>query len=122
MKSVLVFAIRLYQRYLSPHKGFCCAHAYVHGGSSCSQAVIDILNEQGVYGSYHSIRQRFQDCKQAYLSVKRKKSKKRSKSSQNKASKRNRDNDACDCVPLECLPSPSTKSEACDCLPCGFGS
>ena len=31
--------IALYQRWLSPHKGFCCAHAALYGGQSCSAAI-----------------------------------------------------------------------------------
>ncbi len=36
MRYLLLLAIRIYQRYLSPHKGFCCAYRAHTGRASCS--------------------------------------------------------------------------------------
>jgi putative component of membrane protein insertase Oxa1/YidC/SpoIIIJ protein YidD len=45
LRACVIFLIGLYQRYLSPCKGFRCAHAAWHGGPSCS-----ITNDvKGIY-------------------------------------------------------------------------
>lgn len=67
MKIIAIAAIKGYQKWLSPHKGFRCAHAALNGGTSCSSAVIEIL-ESFPYREWNSeIRQRFHDCKSASL-------------------------------------------------------
>ncbi|GBF05078.1 hypothetical protein DAERI_030244 [Deinococcus aerius] len=58
--------IRLYQRSLSPHKGFRCAHAALHGGESCSAAVARIVQEDGLRGGRARILARFRECRAAY--------------------------------------------------------
>lgn len=58
--------IALYQRWLSPHKGFRCAHAAVFGGESCSAAVARTIRERGLWGSGTAIAARFAACRQAY--------------------------------------------------------
>ncbi|GAA5501600.1 hypothetical protein Dxin01_01336 [Deinococcus xinjiangensis] len=61
--------IRFYQRHLSRHKGFCCAHAALHGGESCSAAVARIVREAGVLAGRSRIAQRFADCRAAYATL-----------------------------------------------------
>lgn len=38
--------ITLYQRWLSPHKGFRCAHAALYGGLFCSGAIARIIEQR----------------------------------------------------------------------------
>lgn len=59
-------AIRFYQRWLSPHKGFRCAHAALHGGPSCSAAVADLLAQYGLAAARPHIAARFGECRQAH--------------------------------------------------------
>jgi putative component of membrane protein insertase Oxa1/YidC/SpoIIIJ protein YidD len=59
-------SIDLYQRWLSPLKGFRCAHAALFGGESCSAAVRRLVSEQGLLGGRGDIAARFQTCRQAY--------------------------------------------------------
>lgn len=59
-------AIGFYQRWLSPLKGFRCAHAALYGGESCSAAVARVIAEQGLTGSASAIRARFQACRSAF--------------------------------------------------------
>jgi putative component of membrane protein insertase Oxa1/YidC/SpoIIIJ protein YidD len=40
--------VRAYQRHLSPHKGWRCAHGALHGDTTCSAAVRDVLARKGV--------------------------------------------------------------------------
>lgn len=54
-----------YQRWLSPYKGFRCAHAVLHGGTSCSQAVADIVAVHGLYHGRALIRTRMHACRAA---------------------------------------------------------
>ncbi|WP_146396740.1 membrane protein insertion efficiency factor YidD [Pseudobythopirellula maris] len=64
-----VSLITFYQRRISPHKGFSCAHRLVHGGASCSEAVADIVRDQGVLSGWAIIRRRFAACKAAAVEL-----------------------------------------------------
>jgi putative component of membrane protein insertase Oxa1/YidC/SpoIIIJ protein YidD len=65
LRQTLAGSIGLYQKYLSPHKGFSCAYRVQYRGSSCSQYCKEMILERGPIGAISPIRQRFQDCKQA---------------------------------------------------------
>lgn len=58
--------IELYQRYISPYKGYRCAHAVYHGDVSCSGAIKQSIATHGVIGTLPIVRWRFQDCRQAF--------------------------------------------------------
>jgi putative component of membrane protein insertase Oxa1/YidC/SpoIIIJ protein YidD len=58
-------AIRGYQRYLSPYKGFCCAHRALHGGPGCSEAVRRIIEARGIFHCWSQVRERFAQCREA---------------------------------------------------------
>lgn len=57
--------IRTYQRHLSPHKGFACAHRVASGGLSCSEAVRTIVADRGVVRGTWPTLARFYACYQA---------------------------------------------------------
>lgn len=61
--------IRLYQRHLSPRKGFRCAHAALHGGESCSAAVARIVREEGLSRGRARIAARFGACRAAHNAI-----------------------------------------------------
>jgi putative component of membrane protein insertase Oxa1/YidC/SpoIIIJ protein YidD len=63
--SLAISAITGYQRYLSPHKGFRCAHRALHQGESCSQYVKREVQEEGLMAALRSSRVRFAECKEA---------------------------------------------------------
>jgi putative component of membrane protein insertase Oxa1/YidC/SpoIIIJ protein YidD len=65
LRQTLAGTIGLYQKYLSPHKGFSCAYRIQSRGSSCSQYCKEMILERGPIGAISPVRQRFQDCKQA---------------------------------------------------------
>jgi putative component of membrane protein insertase Oxa1/YidC/SpoIIIJ protein YidD len=69
MRAIVVFLIGLYQRYLSPYKGYRCAHAVCHQGLSCSAAVKDIVATHGVLRGLPLVRQRFAECSNAALAL-----------------------------------------------------
>lgn len=59
------FGIGVYQRWISPRKGFCCAHRVLHTGDSCSEAVKKIIGACGIAAGMPRIRQRFIECREA---------------------------------------------------------
>ena len=66
MKAIAITLINIYRAYISPFKGFRCAHGALHQGDSCSLAVKKIIEAHGVWGGYRQIRQSFDECRFAY--------------------------------------------------------
>jgi exo-beta-1,3-glucanase (GH17 family)/putative component of membrane protein insertase Oxa1/YidC/SpoIIIJ protein YidD len=62
VKAIAILLIELYQRFLSPYKGYRCAHAAYHRGPSCSAAVKEILCRHGVLVGLPLVRRRFVEC------------------------------------------------------------
>ena len=62
-------AISGYQRYLSPYKGFCCAHRALHGELTCSEAVKRLIQAHGVVAAWPHVRERFAQCRAAALEL-----------------------------------------------------
>jgi putative component of membrane protein insertase Oxa1/YidC/SpoIIIJ protein YidD len=56
------FLITAYQRHISPHKGFRCAHRAAHGGLSCSAYAKHVLLRRGVVAAISRMRSRFAAC------------------------------------------------------------
>ena len=69
MRTIVIFLIGLYQRLISPYKGFRCAHAVYHHGPSCSAAVQGIVREHGVFAGLPLVRLRFAQCREAFLQL-----------------------------------------------------
>jgi putative component of membrane protein insertase Oxa1/YidC/SpoIIIJ protein YidD len=64
-RQVSVAAIAGYQKHISPHKGFSCAHRVLYGGESCSQYIKRIIATKGLKAAFVMSRDRFQACKKA---------------------------------------------------------
>jgi putative component of membrane protein insertase Oxa1/YidC/SpoIIIJ protein YidD len=64
-----LWSIQFYQRFISPYKGFRCAHATLHRGDSCSQAVKKIIIEHGIGHSRALIKARFAECRAAAMQL-----------------------------------------------------
>ncbi len=62
-------AITLYQRYVSPHKGFSCPHRILHGGQSCSGYVKVLILSSGVRAVLPDIRAHFDQCREVRISL-----------------------------------------------------
>jgi putative component of membrane protein insertase Oxa1/YidC/SpoIIIJ protein YidD len=69
MRNLIIALIVFYQRFISPRKGFSCAHRRLHSGLSCSHAIRQIIEQHGVMAGYPLIRLRFSECRQAYLAL-----------------------------------------------------
>lgn len=65
VSALVVASISLYQRYLSPIKGFSCAHRLLHKDESCSAYIKRTLQEQDLMTAISMSRQRFHDCYRA---------------------------------------------------------
>jgi putative component of membrane protein insertase Oxa1/YidC/SpoIIIJ protein YidD len=71
MSTVAVAGIDFYRRYLSPLKGFKCAHHFVHRNGSCSTFGRDVYGKHRFLEATRLLRARFAECKQASLRLKR---------------------------------------------------
>ena len=64
-KPVVLMGISGYQRFISPYKGWHCAHAVLHGGASCSAYGKEAVSRHGVLRGGLLLWKRFGDCQQA---------------------------------------------------------
>lgn len=80
-------AIGMYQRYISPHKGFCCAYRAHTGRRSCSAYALGIVDKVGAWALLKALPRQFARCKTAALAI---------ALSQIEDEKRNRWAEACD--------------------------
>ncbi|MBN3877117.1 MULTISPECIES: membrane protein insertion efficiency factor YidD [unclassified Nostoc] len=64
-RQVGTAAITGYQKHISPHKGFACAHRILYGGESCSQYIKRVVAKEGLKVAFVNSRERFQACKEA---------------------------------------------------------
>lgn len=69
MRAVAVLAIDGYQRFMSPYKGFRCAHDVLHGQGGCSGYARRAILKHGVVEGLSLLRQRFAACKAAALTL-----------------------------------------------------
>lgn len=94
MRHFLALFIAIYRRFISPKKGFSCAHNHVHGQGSCSDWALDILKDKGAHGLFVELPVRIQQCNAASELLKN--SKKNETENNNERSKI----DKC-CIPAE---------------------
>ena len=62
MKALALWAIRLYQRTISPRKGFCCAYRAHTGHASCSALGYRAIRRFGVLDGMTVLRSRLYKC------------------------------------------------------------
>ena len=62
-------AIGLYQRYVSPHKGFCCAYRVQTGRRSCSAYGKTIASRLGFLALIEALPRRFARCKASFVAL-----------------------------------------------------
>ncbi len=77
VSHVAIEAIRLYQRWVSPRKGFCCAHNTLHGQGSCSGFGVKVLQVNGFATALTLMRLRIRQCYLANLVLEEDRRKKR---------------------------------------------
>jgi putative component of membrane protein insertase Oxa1/YidC/SpoIIIJ protein YidD len=69
MSAMALSAIRGYQRYLSPRKGYACAYRLRHGGTGCSGYAKAAIADHGVICALPLARARFRACRAAALTM-----------------------------------------------------
>jgi uncharacterized protein len=62
LRALALWAIRVYQRWVSPHKGFACAHRVHQGGASCSAVGLRLIRRHGLRRGLPLLRQRLGRC------------------------------------------------------------
>lgn len=70
LRLVTITVIVFYQRYLSPRKGYSCAHRRLRGGDSCSEYVKKTLGDKSLFETTLLTRRRFRECNAAYIYLK----------------------------------------------------
>ena len=69
MRTAVASSIGVYQRYLSPRKGFTCAHNHLHGRGSCSQFGRRVVLKYGVLRFFRLLLLRFTACRDAAITL-----------------------------------------------------
>jgi len=66
LRSLAIFSITGYQKYISPYKRFSCASRILYGGESCSQYIKNVIAKHTLVTAIQLSRQRFKACRDAY--------------------------------------------------------
>ena len=122
--NLVDFAIRDYQRYISPHKGFSCAHRKLYGEASCSGYFRESVANEGLSKSLQLFPDRLAECKKAYFILQSQKF-----GSKEKDSEKNKSGYDCGSAinPSNCCDTNSCDTNgdgicsAADCNGCDFG-
>ena len=69
-RKISVYTITQYQKHISPHKGFVCAHRRLYGGESCSEHIKQTIIKEGLGHILAKSKLRFASCKQANFILK----------------------------------------------------
>jgi putative component of membrane protein insertase Oxa1/YidC/SpoIIIJ protein YidD len=69
MKRLALAAIRGYQRWISPHKGFCCALRAATGGGSCSAYGYLVIERFGLRRGLGLLQRRLELCGHVHRSA-----------------------------------------------------
>lgn len=62
MQLLVLWAIRIYQRFISSHKGFCCAYRAHTGRASCSSLGYRVVRRYGAVNGLAVLRKRLYLC------------------------------------------------------------
>ena len=60
---LVLAAIAVYQRRISPHKGYGCAYRLKHGGSGCSGVGRRLIRRYGLLKGWRVLQKRFERCR-----------------------------------------------------------
>jgi len=71
MKNILIInGIELYQNYISPHKGYCCAYKHYTNKNSCSEFTKKCFMKYNTLKAFNFFIAHLQKCKRIYLANK----------------------------------------------------
>lgn len=63
LTKIALFSIRLYQKFISQHKGFSCAYRLATHETSCSGYGAKVIKRWGIFTGYKLLNRRFYDCR-----------------------------------------------------------
>ena len=69
MRILALVAIAIYKKYISPFKGFRCAHSVLNGGNSCSTEIYKIISEHGLFKGVPLAKNQLNKCSTAYIKL-----------------------------------------------------
>ena len=118
-----VAAIGLYQQFLSPYKGFRCAHRARHGRTSCSQFAKRLIQKVGLLRFFPMFRERLRRCGRAAQALRARSAARREERMARKhARRRSSFLDGCDPTPCDVggcdVPDVTGVADGCDCGGC----
>lgn len=127
--SLALGAIRFYQKWISPYKGFRCAHHALHQSGSCSHYGYQVFSSHSVFEAFGLLQERFRECREAYNAmvasgqVEDKRRRRSGGSSTGGGSK----NSSFDCLPDPCttffvVDACTPSAGACDAAACDVGA
>ena len=102
LTKLSITTINLYQHYISPHKGYCCAHRAYTGEDSCSQFAKVAIQDNGLFSAFPLIRKQFDRCSFAAEEMKKEQEKKKEKES---SIQECTGDAACEVCSSDCFPS-----------------
>ena len=62
-------SISAYQKWLSPHKGFCCAYGVATGRWTCSSYAKKVVTERGTLALAKALPRQFARCRKAHAAL-----------------------------------------------------
>jgi putative component of membrane protein insertase Oxa1/YidC/SpoIIIJ protein YidD len=65
LNNLIIVLITIYQKTISPFKGFKCSHNLLNRNGSCSEAIKEIILEKGIRSGWPDIKDRFAACRMA---------------------------------------------------------
>lgn len=106
--KIAVMMIRGYQKWISPYKGFRCAHNVVYATGSCSCYGEAVFNEYPFFQAWGKLKERFKECKMAAEIYQNETPEQRAERERLQQQQRNQNSNGCGdiastCAVLECL-------------------
>ncbi len=112
MRTLVIAAIDLYRRYISPYKGFKCAHNALHRRGSCSEYGRLVFAKRAFVDAVALMRRRFVQCKAAAMvlhATPLRTTAQDDRRGEEEGRKDKKKTQPCDCVPnFDCTPGSST--------------
>ena len=110
IRFTVLKCILFYQKHLSHRKGYKCAHGVLHGNTTCSAAILNIVKEKSITKWYSLSKKQFESCKNSKIEI-----------DKIKKDKKKKDN-CSDCIPFPQNANCNCADNFCDIGFCDIGS
>jgi putative component of membrane protein insertase Oxa1/YidC/SpoIIIJ protein YidD len=70
LNLLVIYFVQIYQKYLSPRKGFSCAYSKLYRDDSCSEYFRKIVKSKGLNKSIPLFQERLRECRVAQIRLK----------------------------------------------------